>query len=437
MLKIFVCGGICAAATFVGLVSTGSRARYRIVDRNDEDIPNIYIDKSIGQTLTSLAQQAGLAITGDGGRVPPWAVHNEETLLAVANLDILHAIAAHSGPVSNAALYEKVLQGSDKNAFFILSGDGPTIRQHGLANPSQDPVPGIIWEHLRKQLQMEADRAKASSCRVRADVESNGVLFGRYWCEIGSWSHPQAALLGYKVDFPKRLITAGPPCSRSDCSDIVSLSEVDLEVIVVFRGSYLIRWPPTGPFYDWFGANLQMWLTKPTGLLHTVVNSTHSGFYFRLQACWPIMEEHIRTTVKKLEDKGFKVNLRFAFAGHSQGAALATLAALAAEERFNKECMTISLFTFASPALFHSDDPDPLSSTRVRHIRFAVDSDVVIFHHGSLGQLSEWLYPRRHAGQFHITLSGAGIDAVSAHTAYHTLIKRLVGGEFALIKDEY
>lgn len=139
------------------------------------------------------------------------------------------------------------------------------------------------------------------------------------------------------------------------------------EVLVVLRGSrtYLGDW-----FSFRYGGNLNL------GLFTDV--KEHYGYHLRSS----LMYSRIYDEVKKLSKKdGCQRQVNLAFAGHSQGGALAALLARKFERKARRsksdealKVARIYLYTFASPTPLRRD-PDAYNRSGIRHYRFIEEWD--------------------------------------------------------------
>ena len=168
------------------------------------------------------------------------------------------------------------------------------------------------------------------------------ALLGRFAVEIASETHPNAAIIGYKLLLPTYLVNDDhPPLKENDCSDAVHLSDVDVEIFVIIRGSYLfdevqLRLSKEASMkaacHDWIGSNFRFLFSTPIDedILPDHIARVHTGFLFRHRRLFPVIHRHIKETLDKLKSYNLNIKtVRFALCGHSQGAALATLTAIA------------------------------------------------------------------------------------------------------------
>lgn len=249
-----------------------------------------------------------------------------------------------------------------------------------------------------------------SGVQVFGDIDLVGNPFGT----IGHHTHLGAVTLGVRINsvFVAHEQSVSLTTAKTDV----------LEVRILLRGSHL-------DIYDWFSGNLVAMACdvdkedKKGGsdLYKAKVKRVHVGFYERFRNIWP----HICEYVNSIRDEsGMKLTLTVV--GHSQGAALATLVALAADVHYSEFLASSTvLITFASPAIFPDDNSDPLLASCVRHYRFAVAEDVVPATaktaSGAWSKLLHTLYPRQHVGNYSLTMK-SGLDPLSAHSAYHDLV---------------
>jgi hypothetical protein len=356
--------------------------------------------------------EKGLSEKADSKILPNWVIHNSESFADVKleSLDIHHLKAVVFGTPSNQEILSKLNDANDENlnvASKILLGDGHQIRTFDLNNS----IHSITWDIMRSRLKSAADIAKVCYDAVLKPCDS----LGRFIIKVESSTHSDAALIIFKLDAPQHFFNVGHPLKKG--LGLPELPELDLEVVVAFRGSRL--WPLFDAFYDWFGSNFR-WLAE---------SSIHSGYLARHRLLFPIILDEINTIKNKFRNLSIpvEVNLRFAIAGHSQGAGLGTLTAIELAKKF--PLSPISLFTYSSPAIYTSSSDDPLLNTQIRHYRFSICKDFVVseFNFPFFGRL------RRHVGSTHITLckKKANLNYFSAHTGqdYYDTISKLVNDE--------
>ena len=387
--------------------------------------------------------KCGLSETYKESLTPPaWTRHDKRTFasLSFENLSsessLGHLTKGWVGSVSNMELTKRLERISSPlldKAMDILGGSGSSIRKHYSLPPLAQ-----LKEFLLENLRVAARAAKISYGGYDVDNldDKDKVLLGRFAVEIESDTHPKAAIIGYKLMLPSNITTEGPPLKEKDCSDVSKLSDVDVEIFVIIRGSYFFDKAQLGlteeksmeaARHDWIGSNLRFCFSSPTihDDLPEAISKVHTGFLLRHRRLFPVILQHIKETLTKLSDININLKtVRFALCGHSQGAALATLTAIGLNRHFPDSPMR--LFTYSSPAIFSASESDPIGDTCIRHIRFEISNDLVTWT----------MLGRRHAGDASIMIDGkaASLNCKDAHTAYELVIDRLVKGEFHLIK---
>jgi alpha-beta hydrolase superfamily lysophospholipase len=152
---------------------------------------------------------------------------------------------------------------------------------------------------------------------------------------------------------------------------------------------------------------------------------------------WPVLRKSIDEQVRHVEDFFSKksggrhrVTVRFFVGGHSQGAGLATLAALSLAKAYPSS--PVQLVTFASPAIFATKEQADATAaaTHVRHTRVSVQGDPVV-------SVLPLLAGRAHfPGRELQLVAPDGMGMLHRHTQFDVLLDELVrSGDAALIVD--
>ncbi|EDQ86600.1 uncharacterized protein MONBRDRAFT_38410 [Monosiga brevicollis MX1] len=282
-------------------------------------------------------------------------------------------------------------------------------------------------------------------------------LLGRRWAVIGSpKEHPNALLVGLKAKAPSFTT------EEDRSAETVARNEApELEVTLVFRGSFFdtddvpdsvtvadeqrVYTPKEKKgliYHDWVGGNLRVSAVDAYG------TKVHGGFQQRLELLWPKVVEFVNDALNdgavSLGCAANKFSLSFAIAGHSQGAGIATLAALKlltctdfANDGGpdNRGPPRIHLYTFASPAVVMHDQ---LPDTHIRHFRFLLNNDWVPTEPPRPRWAQRfWWYT--HSNDLAIVLDGkknnyaASWVGADAHSAYAPLLLRLAEGDMSVL----
>jgi hypothetical protein len=324
--------------------------------------------------------------------LPKWAIHNPVSWAGLSQSgkgDYSHLVAAQTGTVSNRDIDRA--SSSKYTEAILWNGAAMKSTQGGQ----------------KDRLQLASLLCANSRAGYNAASEDLKEKFGRNAFVVTSDLHKDAAIVGYKIAPPLMAAQDGPPWADDR-------QLVDLEVLIVFRGSSTI--------FDWV-VNLAVALKDTAGKANPLSIKVHGGFLSRYQRIWPLIHADLVRVAAEFAKQGIQLNtIRFAVAGHSQGGALATLMALSLANAY--PASPINLFTFSSPAIF---DCDPLQDTCIRHARFAVDTDLVPMR---------WL-GRHHAGHRHITINGeaAGLSAFPAHkqSEFASVIAAMGNGDYSMV----
>lgn len=377
---------------------------YDIKNITEVNCPLIYSKEEPGVAISKMCKDNELKQPFEFGKVPPkWMIHDSNSWKPwITEFNRDHLVAAFFGIVSNSDLdlaIRNLPSNQTDNIFFAeaIFGSGVAMKNMSMI--------------LKDRLQIASTLCAASYegyKKASIDVQN---MFGRCAFAISSKSHHDAAVIGYKIAPPIMLAEHGPPWKNEP-----GFQPVDLEVSIIFRGSASLA--------DWV-TNFAFWLADTNEQAGLPSIKTHFGFLDRHKRMWPLIVQNIRNITEVCKEKGFDLNkVRFALGGHSQGGALATLMALALSNYFPDS--TVNLYTFSSPAIFESD---PLTSTCIRHMRFAVDNDLVPM---------QWL-GRQHAGSRQIIVDGklAKFSRLGAHSLkkYKKVIDAISARDLTFIKE--
>jgi len=366
-----------------------------------------------------------------------WAKHSDESFRAVRRLHEQHFHMAIKGSVTNAnvfaALRRRPVTEQDRVRFALA--DGSSIRR--LAAKNWSSIPQNTWDVLRTNLNESCNAAFLSYGGLVKVAAGATHLFRRFlFVLFGSSLHPDAGSIAYQLDWPKRFAN-DPPCCEYLQKSIDGLAEgggwwttmqfqphcipqeIDewsLRVHISFRGSKFEL--SNAALHDW-AANFDLFdLHEADSYDETFLPHhtppVHSGYLRRFRAFFPTLLTHVQQTTQRVQAilstnaqqhrrmKNATVQLMFEVAGHSQGGALAMLTALAFSRAYPTS--SIKLFTFSMPAIFPIHAVDPLDDTCIRHLRYAVNKDLVVASSYGVWSWLEWAIRRRHVGRTHLTV---------------------------------